>query len=266
MDPEELLDSEGGSDGDDDSKDSKQIGDDDGEKDKEGSDKGSEEHSETDNSKSKTSEDDEDSKEKPEEKSNLSQLAEELKARNDSLEDPLKDIDDEWEPKNYKELLQLSERIAEKKIEELSIKKEQEELDKIQESEKSRTEIEDQWKEEITRLIGDDRLPKIKDETNPEDEGVKARDNVFRFMIDHNKKVNETGKGYHITSFEHALDLSEKEELLKEKEAYDKRQIDINKKRGSIVGGNTGGGSGSVSKVGYVAGQSLDQILSDIVD
>ncbi len=195
-------------------------------------------------------------------KTNLKEIADALRQRNEALEDPLKDIDDDWEPKSYKELLEIQGKISEKKYAELELKKEEDALNRLKEQENARTEIETQWKTEMDKLVGEGRLPKIKNDKSDTDEGINARNEVFKYMIAHNKKVNTEGKGYHITSFEHALDLMDRDSLLKEKAEFEKKQEELKKKRGGMVGGNSGT-QGNSKSFGYVKGQSMDDILAN---
>jgi hypothetical protein len=260
LDPEALLDEE--SEGDDASKNEEHDLDDEGKEDKEGSDKSEEEDPEADKGEPEAGEADEE----PEGKQELSKLekaAEDLKKRNEELENPLDKIDDDWEPKSYKELLELSVKVNEQREQERQLKSEIDDVDQQKAQLVAREEIQKEWNAEIESLIAEGRIPKIKDKESDSDEGIKARDDVFRFMIAHNNKVAETGKGYKVSSFEQALDLKEMQDMMKDKEEFDKKQADVKKRQGSMIGGNSRSTGGSGGKPGYVAGTSLDDILSE---
>lgn len=260
FDPETLLNEE--SEGDDASKDEEQNLGDEGKEDKEGLNKAEEEDSDADKGEPDTNEENKEP-EVSQTRTKLEEAAEDLKKRNEELENPLDKIDDDWEPKSYKELLELSVKVNEQRETERQLKNEEADINKQREQLDAQEEIRKEWNAEIEALISDGRLPKIKDKDSDNDDGIKARNDVFRFMIAHNNKVSETGKGYQITSFEQALDLKEMQDMMKDKDEFDKRQIDMKKRQGSLIGGNsrsTGGGGG---KPGYVSGQSLDDILSD---
>lgn len=96
--------------------------------------------------------------------------------------------------------------------------------------------------------------------------GVVRQNEVWGFMATENKKVQENGEGYFITSFAQALDLLEARELRAGNGDAAKREADIRKQKAAKLagGGNGGGGADTKKKPGYVRGQSLDDVTAEI--
>jgi hypothetical protein len=188
-----------------------------------------------------------------------------LKSEADKLreQNPLSDIDDDWEPKSYKELLEKSAEVAEynRKLEEEN--KREEKIKEDESIETKRAEIQTYYDREVDQSVKEGRIPPIKDIDDKDDEGVKTQDKIWRFMLNHNEKCEKEGdERYKIISFRQALDLYELKELKAEKEEEKKKLAELKSKRGGMIGSG-GSKSGETKSQGYIRGTSMDDVLAE---
>lgn len=174
---------------------------------------------------------------------------------------------DDWEPESYKKLLEINEKRNElnKQIAEIESKKQElQNTSKIAEENANRVA---EYNKEIDYLVQSGRMPKVVDKTNDDDPGIKRMNELRSFIVDHNKKVMDEGRGYPITSIELALDLLEMKEKLEGKndEEKKKREEELRKKRGAMIGKGTGVKGSESQSIGYIAGEGIDGALASIL-
>ena len=183
---------------------------------------------------------------KEEEKEDFDALLAELKA------DPFADIADDWEPTNYKELLVKATDAAVSRIE---AKQKEQEIES-KKTNQNLEQIKQEFDAEIDGLVTDGKIPPIVDRENPEDEGVKKATEIYKFMIERNKQLEKDGKRYRINSPQQAFTIMEAELITK-------NDLELKKKRGSMIG--TGSGLRDSAKPSYVRGQTLDDIMGEVI-
>ncbi len=250
-DPEELLEDydkeHEGDDEDKNTKGDKDAGDDDTSKDDDTDDTGKKEDKEEKKDVSDTGKEDDE----------LQKLTQELK------DNPLSDIPDDWIPKNYKELLEKSKEVFETETHNAKIK---EQID-TKEKEKIASEARNLMDNEIADLTKDGKLPEVKDAMDENDPGVKRQVEVYEYMTKMNQMYLTKGLSQRLTSFNLGLTMLEAEEAAKRVKEDEDKETQLNKRRGSLVGGGTPSSKGKDS--GYnppVAGESLSDAAEDVIN
>lgn len=148
-----------------------------------------------------------------------------------SPDDNLEDVLAEFEPKNNGQVLQLMRDLDRLSGEKSTYESQQAEAASEAERQELVTSIQKGWDDEITRLQGEKRLPldaKIDD----------RKQEVFKFMAEENEKREAENRPL-LQSFEDALDKLELREEKEAKAQAAKDEKELNKRRGSLVGGSS---------------------------
>lgn len=174
------------------------------------------------------------------------------------------ELPDSFEPKSYKDLLNISNAFTKFELEKESNSR-QAESEKVEaEAEKAKKEYNDYLNSEIDYAIKQKRLPEVKakegDKDFLEDEGVKAQKEVWDFILAENDRLAAANSPYRITSFLQGLDQYEAKQIIEKQKEADKKEGEIRKARGSMVG--SGVATSPDSKV-YKSGEH--GTLQDIV-
>jgi len=191
-------------------------------------------------------------------KEELEKLAQQLK------DSPLSDIDDDWIPKTYKELLEKAMEVSEVSAHNAKIKEEM----KTKEAEKIRQEANALMDKEIADLLKDGKLPEVKDEMDKDDAGVKRQIEVYEYMAKLNNMYSKQGLSQRITSFQLGLTMLEAEEYTKKQKEDEDKQSELQKKRSSLTGGGTPSSAKGGDK-GYnmpVKGESLQDAMEEVIN
>lgn len=166
----------------------------------------------------------------------------------------LEDIPDDYEPKNWKEVLQLAEDRAYKRIKGEDAQRTKAEQDDTALRTAALQEIQAGYDAEIDDLTKDGRLP-------AGDDGLKRQEQVWTFMNEENSRREKAGSQFFINSFEDALNLLEVREAKAEAAKKEAEEAELRKKRGAAIGGTSGAKVPSTSASGLRKGMTMDQVM-----
>lgn len=152
----------------------------------------------------------------------------------DDLEEVLKD----FEPKSNGQIFAIIQQITEAKAKQAAYTADQEKAASDAEYQEKLSTIQSGWEKEIETLQGEKRIPATNgDKPN---ERVNA---VFKYMAEENQKRSEAGQPL-LQSFGDALDKLELRELREKEVEQAKKDKDLARQRGALVGGSSAPVSG----------------------
>lgn len=187
----------------------------------------------------------------------LQDLAKQLK------ESPLSNIDDDWVPANYKELIEKTKEVMDTENHNAKVKEEI----ATKESEALQKKANELMDNEIAELVKDGKLPEVKDAMDETDPGVKRQVEVYNYMAKMNKIYADKGLTQRFTSFNLGLTNLEAEEAAKRIKEDEAKEGELNKKRAGLVGGGTP--SSKSKPLGFnppKQGETLSEALEDVIN
>lgn len=174
----------------------------------------------------------------------------------DNLEEVLKD----FEPKTNGQIFQIIKDVMDME----SAKKEYDTEQETKAGEAAHAEtlanIHAGWDKEMAALQAEKRLPVSADPNNPNKEFVERRGAVFRFMAEENSNRQKDGRPL-LQSFGDALDKLENREAKEAKVEADKKERELAKKRGSMVGGSSAAATSSAPVYRPGSARTADEAL-----
>jgi hypothetical protein len=150
----------------------------------------------------------------------------------------LGDLPEDFEPKNNRQIMEILDGLRDLKSQKESY--ETDKATKAAEAEKQQNiaSIQASWEAEIKELQGSKRLTVATDPKNQEDKANQRISAVFNFMAEENEKRQEAGRPM-LQSFEDALDKLENREAKEAAVEKAKRDKELAKQRGGMVGGSS---------------------------
>jgi hypothetical protein len=180
-----------------------------------------------------------------------------------------KDLPEDFVPESHRDMLAASEQFGKNGAKAEELAKEYSDLVSEKVQQEFRTELEQGWLKEIDELVADKRLQPIQAKENTDayskDPTVQRITQISDFMIKENDRLAKAGNPYRIQSVKQALDLMEaseqREQAKKDKDDAAKREAELIKQRGGMVGGGDSSTS-KTQKPRVRPGETIDDILA----